>query len=253
VSPRVSHTIARAGDRRCSVLTFWWHVFDRCARGQLQLSCRPMYGTTRLAPPRASVIAIIAVVATAAVGALAWTPRRPAGVDAWAAHTLTVTQGSFPYRFASRLDDTMRVLPVLAGSLAIAVVAWLLLRRRDVVVASLLVAPATVADEQLLKLAGRRSLGVPIFTFPSGRAALATSLVLLLVLVLHTAGVRPVVRALVGILGFVYVLAMAWARVATGQHLLTDVIGAMSMGVAVTLVTLLMLTAWRQGNSNADY
>jgi membrane-associated phospholipid phosphatase len=174
-------------------------------------------------------------------------------MDAWAAHALTVSKHSFPYRFASRLDDTMRVLPVLAGSLAIAVVAWLLLRRRDAVVACLVVAPATVADEQLLKLAGRRSLEVPIFTFPSGRVALATSLVLLLVLVLRAAGVRPVVRALVGILGTVYVLAMAWARVATGQHLLTDAIGAMSLGVAVTLVTLLVLTARRQGDSETAY
>jgi membrane-associated phospholipid phosphatase len=206
-----------------------------------------------LAPPRAPVVAIIAVVVTAVVGALVWSPQRPAGLDAWAARTLTVSKHSFPYRFASRLDDTMRVLPVLAGSLAIAVVAWLLLRRRDAVVASLVVAPVTAANEQLLKLAGRRSLGVSIFTYPSGRAALATSLVLLLVLVLGAAGVRPVVRALVGILGTVYVLAMAWARVATGQHLLTDVIGAMSLGVAVTLVTLLVLTARRQGDSETAY
>ena len=174
-------------------------------------------------------------------------------MDAWAAHALAVSRGSFPYRFASRLDDTMRVLPVLVGSLAIALVAWLLLRRRDAVVASLAVAPVTVANEQLLKLAGRRSLGVPIFTFPSGRAALATSLVLLLVLVLWAAGVRPFVRALVGILGFVYVLAMAWARVATGGHDLTDVVGAISMGVAVTLVTLLVLTAWAARNFKTDY
>jgi membrane-associated phospholipid phosphatase len=206
-----------------------------------------------LAPPRAPVITIIAVVVTAVVGALAWSPRRPAGVDAWAAHALTVSWGSFPYRFASRLDDTMRVLGVLAGSLAIALVAWVLLRRRDVVVASLAVAPVAVAGEQLLKLAGRRSLGLESFSYPSGRAALATSLVLLLVLVLRAAGVRPVVRALVAILGAVYVLSMAWARVATKSHLLTDVVGGMSVGVAVTLVTLLVLTAWRQRTSETDY
>jgi membrane-associated phospholipid phosphatase len=206
-----------------------------------------------LAPPLAPVITIIAVAVTAVVGALAWSPRRPAGVDAWAAHALTVSEHSFPYRFASRLDDTMRVLGVLAGSLAIALVAWVLLRRRDAVVASLVVAPVTVANEQLLKLAGRRSLGLASFSYPSGRAALATSLVLLLVLVLRAAGVRPVVRALVGTLGTVYVLAMAWARVATGQHWLTDVVGGMSVGVAVTLVTLLVLTARRQRASETDY
>jgi membrane-associated phospholipid phosphatase len=104
-------------------------------------------------------------------------------------------------------------------------------------------APATVAVEQLLKLAARRSLGLESFTYPSGRTALATSLVLLLGLILHAAGVRPVVRALVAVSGTIYVLSMAWARVATGQHLLTDVLGGVTTGVAVTLVTVLVLTA----------
>lgn len=195
---------------------------------------------------------IIAVVITAVVGALAWTPRRPAGVDAWAAHALTVSRGSFPYRFASRLDDTMRVLPVLAGSFAIALVAWVL-GHQEAVVASLLVAPATVANEQALKLAGRRILRLPSSSYPSGRVALATSLVLVLVLVLRAAGVRPFVRALVAISGAVYVLAMAWARVATGEHLLTDVVGGASMGVAVTLVLSVVLMAWRQRKPETGY
>jgi membrane-associated phospholipid phosphatase len=195
-----------------------------------------------LVPPRAPVVAIVAVIVTAAVGALAWSPR-PGGVDTWAVHALTVARASFPYRFASRLDDTMRVLGVLASSLAIALVAWVLLRRWDAVAAALVVAPATVAAEQSLKLARRRPLGLEGFTYPSGRVALATSLVLLLVLVVRAAGVRHVVRALVASLGTVYVLAMAWARLATGQHLLTDVVGGMSVGVAVTLGTLLALTS----------
>jgi hypothetical protein len=120
-------------------------------------------------------VAIVAVVVTVVVGALAWSLRRLAGVDAWAVHALTIAPGSFPYRFASRLDDTMRVLGVRAGSLAIALDAWML-GRRDAVVVSLLVAAATVAAEQLLKSAGRRSLGLANFTFPSGRVALTTSL-----------------------------------------------------------------------------
>jgi len=198
-------------------------------------------------------MALVAVVVTVVVGALAWSPRRPAGVDAWAVHILTVSPGSFPRRFASRLDDTMRVLGVLAGSLAIALVAWVLLRRRDAVVASLLVAPATVAAEQLLKLAGRRSLGLASFSFPSGRVALATSLVLLLALTLRAARVRPVVQALVGIVGTVYVLSMAWARVATGTHLLTDVVGGISIGVAVTLAAALALAAAGTDLAKRDY
>ena len=190
------------------------------------------------------MVAIVAVIVTAAVGALAWSPRRPGGVDAWAVHALAVARASFPYRFASRVDDTMRVLG------AIALVAWVLLRRWDAVAAALVVAPAAVAAEQSLKLAGRQSLGLNGFTYPSGRVALATSLALLLALVVRAAGVRHVVWALVTSLGTVYVLAMAWARLATGQHLLTDVVGGMSVGVAVTLGTLLALTAWRKGTGD---
>jgi membrane-associated phospholipid phosphatase len=59
----------------------------------------------------------------------------------------------------------------------------------------------------------------------------------------RAADLRSSVRTLVAVLGAIYVLAMAWARVATGQHLLTDAVGGISMGVAVTLVTLLTLTA----------
>jgi membrane-associated phospholipid phosphatase len=146
----------------------------------------------------------------------------------------------------------MRLLGVLVGSLAIALVAWVLLRRRDVIVASLAVAPATVAVEQLLKLAGRRSLGLESFGYPSGRVALATSLVLLLVLVLRAAAIRLFVRALVAVLGTVYVQCMAWARVATGEHMLTDVLGGVFMGVAVTLATVLVLTARRQRYSETN-
>jgi membrane-associated phospholipid phosphatase len=54
-------------------------------------------------------------------------------------------------------------------------------------------------------------------------------------------------------LGVLYVLLMAWARVATGQHSFTDVLGGISVGVAVTLATVLVLTAWRQGNPQRGY
>jgi membrane-associated phospholipid phosphatase len=188
------------------------------------------------------------------MAALVWTRQRPDGVDAWAVHALTVSEHSFPYRFASRLDDTTRIGGVLAASSALAALAWVLLRRRDAVIASLLVAPATVAVEQSLKLAPRRSHGLESFShYPSGRVALATSLVLLLGLILRAAGARPLVQALVAVLGTLYVLFMAWARVATGQHTLTDVLGGISVGIAVSLLTVLVLRSWRQGISRRGY
>jgi membrane-associated phospholipid phosphatase len=217
------------------------------------LSARASAGSGSLAPPWAPAVATIAIVVTGVIGALVWNPQRPGRVDAWAVRALTVSPHNFLYRFASRLDDTMRTLGVLAGSLAIALLAWVLLRRRDAVVASLVVAPATVVVEMLLKLTARRSLGLESFGYPSGRTALATSLILLLVLILRAAAVRPLVRAVVAVLGSVYVLSMAWARVATGQHLLADVVGGVSVGVAVTLAAVFLITPRRPGNSEAWY
>jgi membrane-associated phospholipid phosphatase len=227
----------------------------RLMNGSHRLQTRAPAGRPdSLAPPGASVVATVAVLVAGAMAALVWTRQRPDGVDAWAVQALTVSKHSSPYRFASRLDDTTRIGGVLAASTALAVLAWFRLRRRDAVIASLLVAPATVAVEQSFKLAPRRSHGLESFShYPSGRVALATSLVLLLGLILRAAGARPFVQALVAVLGTLYVLLMAWARVATGQHSFTDVLGGISVGVAVTLATVLVLTAWRQGNPQRGY
>jgi membrane-associated phospholipid phosphatase len=173
-------------------------------------------------------------------------------VDAWAIQVLTVSRNSFPYRFASLLDDTVRTLGVLAWTVAIALIAWVLLRRWDAVVAASVVAPATVAIEMLIKYAERRSLGVETFGYPSGRTALATSLVLLLVLTLRAAAVRSSIRIVVAVSGISYALLMAWARVATSQHTLTDVVGGLSVGVAVTLAVVLVPTGLRPRTAAAD-
>jgi membrane-associated phospholipid phosphatase len=180
-----------------------------------------------------------------------WNSSRPSGVNAWAVQVLTVSRHSFGYRFASLLDDTVRTLGVLAWTVARALIAWALLGRWDAVVAACVVAPATVAVEMLIKFAARRSLGVDTFGYPSGRTALATSLILLLLLVLRAAAVRSFVRIVVAVLGGLYALFMAWARVATSQHSLTDVIGGLCIGVAVTLTVVLVLTGSRHGTAAA--
>jgi undecaprenyl-diphosphatase len=204
-----------------------------------------------LAPPRAATVAIVAVVIAGAVGGPAWDPRRPSRVDAWAVEVLTVSRDSFPYRFASLLDDTVRTLGVLAWTVAVALTAWVLLRRWDAVVAACVVAPATVAIEMLIKYAGRRLLAVETFGYPSGRTALATSLVLLLALILRAAPVRSPIRMAVAVSGTLYVLFVGWARVATSQHSFTEVIGGVSVGVAVTLAVVLVLAGLQRGMAGA--
>jgi membrane-associated phospholipid phosphatase len=225
----------------------WWNL----GGGGLDYRLRPPESSDGLAPAWAPAAVIIALALTSAIGALVWSTRQ-SRLDAWAVQVLSVSRNGFPYRFASRLDDSARLLAVIAGSLAIALIAWALLRRWDAVVAACLAAPVTVGAEMLIKLAGRRSLDVESFSYPSGRVAVATSLVLVLVLVLRSAAVQSSVRAVVAALGSIWVLTIAWARVATSQHLLTDVVGGMCLGVAVPLAVVLLLTALRQRISLGD-
>jgi membrane-associated phospholipid phosphatase len=205
-----------------------------------------------LAPPWAPRVAIIAALTAGVIGAAVWNRGDPGVIDAWGIHVLAASRHTFPYRFASRVDDTVRTLGVLTWSMVTAVVAWVLLRRWEAIVTAFVVAPATVAVELLIKVAGRRTLGLEIFGYPSGRVALATSLVLTLLLVLRAAAVPPLVLRLIAVSGGAYVLVMAWARVATSRHVLSEVMGGVSTGVAVTLVVVLVITKWAHRVSTAD-
>jgi hypothetical protein len=73
----------------------------------------------------------------------------------------------------------------------------------------------------------------------SGHMAVATALVLSLVLILRPAMARPRVKLSIGLSVALLVPLMAWARLVETAHLLTDVIGGVSTGVAVTLGTAL--------------
>jgi membrane-associated phospholipid phosphatase len=205
-----------------------------------------------LAPPWAPKVAVIAALTASLIGALVWNRGGPSEIDAWGIQVLAASRHSFPYRLASRVDDTVRTLAVLAWSMVIAVVAWVLLRRWEGIVTAFVVAPATVAVELLVKLAARRTLGVEIFGYPSGRVALATSLVLTLLLVVRAAAVPPLVFRWIALSGGAYVLAMAWSRVATSRHVLSEVVGGVATGVAVTLTVVLVITEWAPRVSTAD-
>jgi membrane-associated phospholipid phosphatase len=197
-----------------------------------------------LGPSWAPKVAAIAAVAASLIGALVWNRGGHGEIDTWGIHVLTASRHSFPHRFASRVDDTVRTLGVVTWTTVIAVVAWVSLRQWEAIVIAIVVAPATVAVELLVKLAGRRTLGLESFGYPSGRVALATSLVLTLLLVLRAASVPPLVSRSIAVAGGAYVLVMAWARVATSRHVLTEVVGGVCTGVAVTLAAVLVITAW---------
>jgi membrane-associated phospholipid phosphatase len=83
--------------------------------------------------------------------------------------------------------------------------------------------------------------GASVFLYPSGHLAVATALVLTLILVVRSAGARPSIRVGVVTCASLFVLVMARARLAETAHSLSDVVGGVATGAAVTLAAALLL------------
>ena len=208
-------------------------------RGGLQAG-PPAAGSLRLAPPWAAGAITVAVLITGGVGALVWHSEQLGSIDAWALREL----GAHSYRefqLASGIAASLRPVAIF-GTMAIAGLAWAVLRRWNGVILSLAAPPVTFAVEKLLKqLVARRSPGVSVFLYPSGHLAVATALALTLVLVVRSAGARPSIRVSAMACASLFVLVMAKARLAETAHSLSDVIGGVATGAAVTLAAALLL------------
>jgi membrane-associated phospholipid phosphatase len=200
----------------------------------------PAHRSIRLAPPWAAVATTVAVLITGIIGALVWRSERLGSIDAWALRQL----GAHSYRefqLASGVAASLRPV-VIFGTMAIAVLAWLALRRWNGVILSLAAPAVTFAVEKLLKqLVARQSPGASIFLYPSGHLAVATALVLTLILVVRSAGSRPSIRVSVIASAGLFVVVMARARLAETAHSLSDVVGGVATGAAVTLAAALLL------------
>jgi membrane-associated phospholipid phosphatase len=200
----------------------------------------PADGSIRLAPPWAAAIITVAVLITGGVGALVWRSERLGSIDAWALREL----GAHSYRefqLASGVAASLRPVAIF-GTTALAVLAWVALRRWNGVILSLAAPAVTFAVEKVLKqLVARRSPGASVFLYPSGHLAVATALVLTLILVVRSAGARPSIRVSVIACSSLFVLVMARARLAETAHSLSDVVGGVATGAAVTLAAALLL------------
>jgi membrane-associated phospholipid phosphatase len=203
-------------------------------------------GPASLAPPWAPVAAAFAILVTAALGGLVWHSTQLPVLDGWVLHEVGA-HSTGEFRFATEVATGLRAVTV--GGIAVtAVVAWMVLRRWNAVVLALIAPTATLVVERLLKpLVARRAGGSTAFHYPSGHVAVATALALSLVLILRPSMVRPRVKTLVGLSVALLVLLMALARLVETAHLLTDVAGGVSTGVAVTLGAALLLD--RDGRS----
>jgi membrane-associated phospholipid phosphatase len=196
----------------------------------------------RLAPPWAPTVTAAAVLVISLVGVSVWHSRRLGMVDAWALREL----GAHSYRdfqLASAISAGVRPLAIVA-SLAIVAFAWRSLPRRDGIVLALASPAVALAAEKLLKpVVARQPPESDVFLYPSGHLAVTTALALTATLVARSAGLRPRTRAAVASAGGALVLVLARARLADFAHSLSDVVGGVATGVAVTLTVALLLDA----------
>lgn len=203
-------------------------------------AARMPHGVTPLAPPWAPIATMFAVLVTSMIAGLVWHSDRLGSVDAWALREL----GAHTYRefrLASAISTSLRPVAI-GGTLAIAALAWVALRRRNAVLLSLAAPALTLAAEKLLKqLVGRRWPGSSVLLYPSGHLAVATALALTLVLIARSARARPSIRLTVAMSASLFVLVMARARLAQTTHSLSDVVGGVATGVGVTLAVALLL------------
>jgi membrane-associated phospholipid phosphatase len=198
-------------------------------------------GPGSLAPPWTPAAAAVAIAVTVVLTGLVWHSTRLPQLDAWVLHLLGAHRDEPQFRLATEVATGLRAV-TLGGIVVTALVSWVVLRRWNAVALAVLAPAATLAADKLLKpLVARRAPASTVFHYPSGHVAVATALALTLVLILWPTMTRPRVKALVGLGAALLVSLMAWARVVETAHLLTDVIGGVSTGMAVTLGAALLL------------
>lgn len=201
--------------------------------------------SNRLAPRWAPVVLAVALLVIASLGALVWHSDRLGWVDAWAMREIPAhSHGYQGFLVASAISDA--VGPLVVGlAAAVVLLAWLRPRRRDALLLSLLAPPITLAAKALLKeVVARRGPGGATLMYPSGHLAMATAVAVTLLLVMRTGNAGAGIRRGVTALAALFVLTVAWARLAETVHSLSDVVGGVATGVAVPLSIGLALSAW---------
>jgi membrane-associated phospholipid phosphatase len=194
--------------------------------------------TRPLAPSWAPGVATAAIFVTAMIAGLVWHSDRLPTVDAWAVRELAA-RSDWMFWTARAISVSLACLAVV-GALALATFAGVALRWRDAVLLSLAAPASAFAVQKVLKsLVARRAPGSSTFHYPSGHLAVTTAVALSLVLVVRLT--RTTSSRIVATFASLLVLAMALARLVETAHLLSDVIGGVATGVAMTLATALLL------------
>jgi membrane-associated phospholipid phosphatase len=194
-----------------------------------------------LSPRFALVAGVAAASVVVLVAALVWHTRRPNAADAEMMRWQEVAR-VWGDGIATTIVHAVGPLVVLA-MLASAALAWRV-KRWDAVVLALVAAPGTLVIELLLKqVVHRQRPGGPDLLYPSGHVAAATAAAVTAVLVLRATLASPRARVRVAWLAGLLVVVIAAARLVQTVHFVTDVVGGVALGLAVTCWAALAITA----------
>lgn len=187
------------------------------------------------------LVAIAASFVVALLAALVWHTRWPDPVDAemmrWQ-EVATVRGEGIATAIASSVAP-LAVLVLLAG----VALAWRV-KRWDAVVLALVATPGAFVVESLLKeVVHRQRPGGADLLYPSGHVAVATAAAVTAVLVARAVRASPRMRTCVAWLAGCLVIVVAAARLVQTVHFVTDVVGGAALGLAVTCLAALAISA----------
>lgn len=193
--------------------------------------------TRRLqARPVGGGIVVLAVVIVAILG-LRYRGAPTAGrfdavVDGW-----TVAAAVGGGRSVAAAESVVGTAPVV-GAAALTAAVLLAWRYHALEAAALvLLAPlaTTIAVEWLLKPWVGRTIDGDL-SFPSGHTSRLTAFVVALLLAVHSIGAGRRVVGIVGGVGLVAIVTVAWSMVAAGYHYATDTLAGVLVGGVIALV-----------------
>jgi membrane-associated phospholipid phosphatase len=197
-----------------------------------------------LAPPWARLAVVGAALVTGTIARLVWHSDTLGAADAWGVRELEATSSSV--LLAAKAASVGLVSLAVAGALVIAGLAWAVLHWRQAALLALTAPALALVAEKLLKLVvGRQVPEADVSHYPSGHLAVGAAVALSLVLVVRQTRVRPATKTAVTVAAGLYVAVMGLARVVESAHLLSDVVGGIATGVAVTLIAALLLDGRR--------
>jgi undecaprenyl-diphosphatase len=184
---------------------------------------------------------VTAVVLVALLAALVW---RATTVDRLDARVLRWQEIAQDHANTAAVIVSDTLVPVVVLTMLTAAAAAWRAERRDAVLLALAAAPAALTAEFLLKrLVYRQWPGGSVPLFPSGHLTVATATAVTAVLVVRLMPVAHRKRLAVALVGAGYALLMGAARLVETVHFVTDVLGGVATGLAVTLGVALVITA----------